>query len=147
MSISVTKKLCSLFIVLSYFTYFVIADCLFTSDVTVYIYNGIPDSTIDVHVKSGDDDLGHHNITLSLGYDFHFCESFFQNTLFMGDFADNSRSAHFHVYDNDVANNVDDSGAATFLNVYWLLKQDGYYLSKEFKPYDDPSWVYRGSWE
>ncbi|XP_021984811.1 S-protein homolog 2-like [Helianthus annuus] len=146
MSISVTKMLCSLFIVLSYFTCFVIADCLFTSSVTVYIFNGIPDSTIDVHVKSGDDDLGHHNITLNLWYDFHFCEIFFGNTLFTGDFADNSRSAHFHVYDEDVSKNVDGSSADS-INVYWLLKQDGYYLSKEFKPYDDPSWVYRGSWE
>ncbi|MFS7901323.1 hypothetical protein Hanom_Chr00s194324g01835931 [Helianthus anomalus] len=71
---------------------------------------------------------------------------FFGNTLFMGDLADNSRSAHFHVYDDDVAKYVDDS-SADLTNVYWLLKQDVYYLSKEFKPYDDPSWVYRGSWK
>ncbi|KAM0038152.1 putative plant self-incompatibility S1 [Helianthus debilis subsp. tardiflorus] len=146
MSISVTKKLFSLFIVLSYFTCFVIADCYFTSSVTVYIFNGIPASTIDVHVKSGDDDLGHHNITLNLGYRFHFCANIFGNTLFMGDFADNSRSAHFHVYDDDVFQYVNEN-YADITNVYWLLKQDGYYLSKEFKPYDDPSWAYRGAWE
>ncbi|MFS7952817.1 putative plant self-incompatibility S1 [Helianthus anomalus] len=113
---------------------------------SVYMYNGIPDSQIDVHVRSGDDDLGHHNITFDLGYKFSFCESILQNTLFVGDFSDNSRSTHFHVFHKEIGDIIGCliGGDA---DVYWLLKEEGYYLSKELSNINDPAWMFRGNWE
>ncbi|KAI3783265.1 hypothetical protein L1987_42342 [Smallanthus sonchifolius] len=148
MSIFVTKKVCSLLIVLTYFTCFLITpsqSCWFTTEWTVYVYNGIPDSIIDVHVKSGDDDLGHHNITSFLGYKFKFCDSLF-GTLFTGDFSYKSRSAHFHVFDDEILSIIGGMPGESS-DVFWLLKQDGYYLSRKFKSsINDPAWEFRGKW-
>ncbi|KAK1412595.1 hypothetical protein QVD17_33973 [Tagetes erecta] len=144
------KKLLFSFMVMFYFTCFLITpsyslDC-YAQEWTVYIYDGIQDSVIDVHVKSKDDDLGHHNITFDLGYRFAFCESIFGNTLFTGDFYHGSQFVHFNVFD-DVVSSIIGGPQVENTNVYWLLKQDGYYLSKEFKAYHDPVWKFMGHWQ
>ncbi|KAJ0781254.1 putative plant self-incompatibility S1 [Helianthus annuus] len=151
MSIFYIMKSCSLFIALTYFSCFLVtpshSQCFLSRHWSVYMYNGIPNSQIDVHVRSGDDDLGHHNITIDLGYKFSFCESIFDNTLFVGDFIDNSRSAHFHVFDRSIGEIIHCS-IGGHADVYWLLKEDGYYLSREFKSdINDPTWMFRGNWE
>ncbi|KAF5785076.1 putative plant self-incompatibility S1 [Helianthus annuus] len=147
MSIFVTNKLLSGFIILI---------CLlitpsqsrycYTYEFTVNFYDGVQDSPIDVHVKSKDDDLGHHTITYDHGWPFGFCEQFFERTLFWGDFTLGSQFARFNVFDKEIANIVGWNISANTM-VYWLLKQDGYYLSKELLPYDDPGWMFRGHWQ
>ncbi|MFS7975230.1 putative plant self-incompatibility S1 [Helianthus anomalus] len=150
MSIFVTKKLLFLFISLSYFTCFLITPShsrpCWGQEWTVFIYNGIWDSTIDIHVISGDDDLGHHNITYELGYRFNFCDNIFTQTVFGGDFSHGSQFVHFNVFDSSVEEFIGAQyGQET--GVYWLLKEDGYYLSKEYKGYDDPVWKHMGNWQ
>ncbi|KAK1412594.1 hypothetical protein QVD17_33972 [Tagetes erecta] len=149
MSIFVTKRFYFLLIVSAYFTCFLItpsySQCPFARNWSVYIYSAMPDP-VDVNVKSGDDDLGHHNITFDLGYRFNFCESIFGNTLFVGYFSHKFGSAHMHVFDRKVGALIGCKFGG-HANVYWLLKQDGYYLSKEYKPYNDPTWELRGRWE
>lgn len=96
-------------------------------------------------MRSKDDDLGYHNITYDLGYNFHFCESIFQNTLFTKDFFYEMQSLHFNVFDKVVVAFI---GGHPYRNtpIYWLLKKNGYYLSKMYKAYDDPTWILRGHW-
>ncbi|KAL8262108.1 hypothetical protein R6Q59_026157 [Mikania micrantha] len=120
-------------------------DC-YTFEWVVYIYNGIPNSVIDVHVKSKNDDLGHHNVTTNILYHFGFCENYFENTLFAGDFSYGSKFVHFNVFDNEIERVVGRSLEYQNL-VFWLLKEDGYYLSKDDKRYDDPGWIFRGHWQ
>ncbi|KAK9067625.1 hypothetical protein SSX86_011736 [Deinandra increscens subsp. villosa] len=144
------EKTSSIIIVLTCFACFLITPShsrtCFSYDWDIYIYNGIQDSTIDAHVKSKDNDLGHHNLTYDLGYTFGFCENYFENTLFWGDFTHGSQFVNFHVFDKAVISFIGGSTEHTN-NVFWLLKQDGYYLSKEYKPYDDPAWTFWGHWQ
>lgn len=127
----VSDKLCYLLILFVYFTCF----CLTTSDSkhcflsygwAVYIYNGISNSTIGVHVKSGDNDLGFLNITHPLGCNFNFCENIFHTTLFAGDFSYGSKFVHFNVFDQEIATIIVGSSNHN-TPIYWLLAGDGYY--------------------
>lgn len=142
------NKLCSLFIALTYFTSFFIIPSqswCYTTHWFIKIYSAIPNSQIDVYVRSGDDDLGHHVVTPDLPYKFDFCDNIWGNTLFVGDFYYKSRSAHFHVFDKDVENTV--CAECDEQNLLWVFKEDGYYLSNVSKPYDDPIWARKGDWE
>lgn len=112
---------------------------------TIHIYDGIQDSQITLHVRSKDDDLGYHNITYNLGYKFDFCENLIHNTLFTGDFFFGTKEAHFDVFDIDVSDFIKPQPFQRS-HAYWLLKADGYYLSKYFKSYDDPAWILIGEW-
>ncbi|KAK1412555.1 hypothetical protein QVD17_33909 [Tagetes erecta] len=146
MNILVKKKLVSLFIVLTCFICFHVTPShskICSYNWNVAIYNGIPDSTIGLHVKSKDDDLGEHYIAYGEHFYFHFCENIFRRTVFAGDFSHGPQFAHFNVFDDEVAGVI---GRSKDSHVYWLLKGDGYYLSKELKPVDDPSWIKRGNW-
>ncbi|KAJ0520171.1 putative plant self-incompatibility S1 [Helianthus annuus] len=149
MSNLVTNKPCSLFLVL--FICFLITPshsdtCAFTKNWSIYIYNGIQDSTMNVHVKSADDDLGLYSLAYEEGFKFDFCESILGNTLYTGDFNYDARSVAFHVFDKEIENTIGCKYGG-HANVYWLLKQDGYYLSRENKPFNDPVWMRRGPWE
>lgn len=141
-----------LFLVLTYFICFLITpsygQCPFAKNWSIYIYNGDYSSQIiDARVRSKDNDLGHHNITYLSAYKFEFCSSFLGNTLFSGDFFTAYKSAHFHVFDKEIEDMIPCKYGGR-ANVYWLLKDDGYYLSKEFKSSpQDPAWMFRGKWE
>lgn len=149
MGIFLTMKLCYLFLVLSSVTCIYIApsnssNCL-SMRWFVRIHDGIQNSTISVHVRSKDDDLGFHNITYEDEYGFRFCENAFQNTVFGGDFSYGNKFVHFDVFNRKIADLI--GGIITKVNpVNWLLKEDGYYVAKNLKAYDDPSWIKRGDW-
>ncbi|KAM0062091.1 putative plant self-incompatibility S1 [Helianthus debilis subsp. tardiflorus] len=148
MGIFFTKKLCYLFIILSCFTSFCVTpsvSCFLTIPWFIQIYDGIPNSTISVHVKSKDDDLGFHNITYYNSYSFHFCENVIHSTLFWADFSYGSKFVHFNVIDDKVMEII---GGILFAksHAYWLMKEDGYYLSNKSRAYDDPSWILMGKW-
>ncbi|KAF5803629.1 putative plant self-incompatibility S1 [Helianthus annuus] len=142
------KKISNFLVVLTCLTNFLITPsytCWTPFRWSILITNGIPNSTISVHVQSKDDDLGFHNITYNNGYSMFFCENLIHTTLFWGDFSYGQKSASFHVFDVKVSDFV--SGRAFKLNhVYWLFKDDGYYLSKRFKAFNDPAWVKQGKW-
>lgn len=108
---------------------------------TIYIYDGIPNSQITFHLRSKDDDLGYHNITYRLGYQFSLCVNLSKNTLFYG-----TKKGHFNVYEVKVAEYLQPKPFKR-AHAYWLLKSDGYYLSKLDIPYDDPGWKLWGNWE
>lgn len=113
---------------------------------TIYIYDGIPNSQITFHLRSKDDDLGYHNITDRLGYQFSFCVNLSKSTLFYGDFFYGTKKGHFNVYEVKVAEYLQPKPFKR-AHAYWLLKSDGYYLSKLDIPYDDPGWKLWGNWE
>ncbi|KAL8211441.1 hypothetical protein R6Q57_005878 [Mikania cordata] len=150
MGIVFVKKLCYLFIVLSCFTCFCITPsqsltCFTFFKWFVHIHDGIPNSTVSVHVKSRDDDLGFHNITYHNSYVFRFCENLIHNTVFAGDFSYGKKFVHFNVFDQKVVAVV--GGAAFRENpIHWLLKEKAYYVSKHLISYDDPAWILIGHW-
>ncbi|KAF5803753.1 putative plant self-incompatibility S1 [Helianthus annuus] len=150
MGIFFTKKLCYHLIILSCFACFCITPsnslkCFGTFKWVITINDGIPNSTIDFHVKSRDDDLGSHSITYDNNYAFEFCENFVQNTVFWADFYYGKKFVHFNVFDSKVVKVV---GGSIFKEnpVFWLLKDDGYYLSKKALSYNDSAWIHRGKW-
>ncbi|KAJ0568237.1 putative plant self-incompatibility S1 [Helianthus annuus] len=142
------KKISNFLVVLACLTSFLITPsytCWAPFRWSILITNGIQNSTISVHVQSKDDDLGFHNITYNNGYSMFFCERLIQSTLFWGHFSYGEKSAFFNVFDIKVSDFV--KGLPFKLNhAYWLFKNDGYYLSKSFKAFDDPAWVKQGKW-
>ncbi|KAL8211440.1 hypothetical protein R6Q57_005877 [Mikania cordata] len=101
---------------------------------------------MSVHVKSRDDDLGFHNITFNHEYTFRFCENVVLNTVFGGDFSYGERFVHFNVFDTNIVKLI--GGSAFKENpIHWLLKDDGYYVSKYLKSYNDSAWIFRGHWQ
>ncbi|KAF5778466.1 putative plant self-incompatibility S1 [Helianthus annuus] len=144
----ILKKLCYLFIVLSWFTSFSITpsmSCFLTIPWFVDIRNGIPNSTISVHVKSGDDDLGVHDIAYDNSYNFHFCDNVIHSTLYWADISYGSKFVHFNVVDAKVKKIIT---WTIFMksHAYWLMKEDGYYLTNKSRGYDDPAWKLMGKW-
>ncbi|XP_071728048.1 S-protein homolog 5-like [Rutidosis leptorrhynchoides] len=145
----VTNKRCSLFTILLYIqSLYSVSNakvCFPDKEWTIHIYNAIKNSTLGLHVKSKEDDLGFHTVTYDVEYKFGFCANFFNRTLFWGVFSNGNKTATFDVFNLDIANLI---GGEVGKNnhVYWALKEDGRYISKKWAPYDDPIWAYVGDW-
>ncbi|KAK3420717.1 hypothetical protein EUGRSUZ_H03232 [Eucalyptus grandis] len=72
----------------------------FLEKVEVQIINKLPGAPLlTVHCKSGDDDLGVHQIPADSFWQFSFKPSFFESTLFFCSFQWPGAFYHFDVYD------------------------------------------------
>ncbi|XP_074347117.1 S-protein homolog 21-like [Apium graveolens] len=73
-----------------------------SAELTVAIFNTLPANAppLDLHCKSGDDDLGPQTLGLSQMYTWKFYTNFWGTTLFWCNFWWDGKHAGFHVYDS-----------------------------------------------
>lgn len=116
----------------------------------VYITNLDVDNLI-VHCKSGDDDLGDKNLAPNQYFHWMFRQNFLLTTLYFCNFRwmtpdDNNReikSASFHVFDIYISALCGDEFSVN--RCYWLVRKDGFYFSKDDKPFPD-GWKLMHTW-
>lgn len=100
-----------------------ICGCTIVKGYRVHVVNSLPDNSnlLNVHCKSKNDDLGVHTFGVGQQYSFHFCESFFKNTLFACHLQWGTRSVGFEGFSSKGPNDCP-SG-----NCFWVAKSDGIY--------------------
>ena len=99
----------------------------------IFIYNDI-NHPITVHIQSKDDDLGNRTVIFKDYTKWYFCKK--AGTLFYAHFYWNSRTAFFDVYDVQTAEDYcEDINPFKRQNCYWLVREDGFYLSRHYKPF------------
>ncbi|KAM0017761.1 putative plant self-incompatibility S1 [Helianthus debilis subsp. tardiflorus] len=104
---------------------------------TVFIYNGIKDP-INVHVQSGDDDLGNHTLALNNNENWSFCQTL--TTLFYAHFYWNSKIAFFDVFDINTSQKYCTRWKyRKERRCFWMVKEDGFYLA-------DHLYTFPGGW-
>nr|GEX60857.1 hypothetical protein [Tanacetum cinerariifolium] len=112
----------------------------------IFIYDGIPNSTINLHLASKDMDMGYHTITEQNEYRYNYSEIMSRDVVYIGDFSYDQTNAIFDVCNLEIREIIGGSPSDDKC-VFWLQKEDGYYLSNDYsKPYDDPAWMLRGRW-
>ncbi|KAJ0745017.1 putative plant self-incompatibility S1 [Helianthus annuus] len=93
---------------------------------TVFIYNGIQDP-INVHVQSGDDDLGNRTLALNNNENWSFCQTV--TTLFYAHFYWNSKIAFFDVFDINTSKKYCTRWKyRKERRCFWMVKEHGFYL-------------------
>ncbi|KAL3520643.1 hypothetical protein ACH5RR_018792 [Cinchona calisaya] len=99
----------------------------------VHIVNGLPDNTnlLTIHVFSGDDDLGFHDLHVNDDYEWHFRTVLPGVTEFFGHFWWAGKEGGFSVYNDDLAYDH----CQTYV-CYWLVKPDGFYIANKTNPND-----------
>ncbi|PWA81066.1 plant self-incompatibility S1 [Artemisia annua] len=144
-----TKRLCYLFVILACLTCFCITSsnsekCDRGITWSFFIYNGIPNSTINLHLTSNHVDMGYHTITEQYEYRFVYCQLWSPDVVYIGYFSYDQRFAIFDLFNKEIVDIIGGSGREDKY-VFWLLKEDGYYLSKDEKR-DESTWMFRGRW-
>lgn len=89
MNLVMMKKLLCILIVCAHFSSLTSHGCPpFIRSWNLHILDGIPpDTVINIHVMSDEDDMGYHNITYNGDeYFIHFCENILHKTVFRSDF-------------------------------------------------------------
>ncbi|KAL4569908.1 hypothetical protein LXL04_025555 [Taraxacum kok-saghyz] len=89
-------------------------------------------SDIVVHVESRDDDLGKHLIPPTANYKFSFCDNFFGQSIFHGDFWRGSNFQGLFLLDDGIRQ-ICSLPKAGDEYCYWSVRSDGFYVS----PYQD----------
>jgi hypothetical protein len=101
-----------------------------------YIVNGLPNNSqiFRVHIFSGDDDLGFHNLKVNEKFFWHFSKNFWNTTKFYGHFWwGDTKERSFAVFDQRISSKC--GTARLDSNVcWWLVKEDGFYLADEVDP-------------
>ncbi|KAE9588866.1 putative plant self-incompatibility S1 [Lupinus albus] len=89
-------------ILISYLTILSEGKILFFPVRHVHIKNNLGDGiNLQVHCKSGDDDLGIHNVTYGGDYEFHFKVNIFGTTLFFCGLEWNGKLHYIDAYDHE----------------------------------------------
>ena len=119
-----TKRLCYLFIVLACLTCFCITSsnskkCDRGITWSFFIFNGIANSAIYLHLKSKNVDMGIH--TIGSEYRFVYCELWSQDVVYTGYFSYNGRFATFDVFNQEIRDIIGGSRSEDKY-VFWLLK-------------------------
>ena len=86
--------------------------------------------------------MGYH--TIGSEYRFVYCELWSQDVVYTGGFSYDRRFAIFDLFNQEIRDIIGGSPSEDKY-VFWLLKEDGYYLSKDEKR-DESSWMFRGRW-
>ena len=100
--------------------------CTFvTPKVIVKIHNSLSSSSpvLQVHCRSGDDDLGVHTVSQGGEYSWRFCNSFFQTTVFSCEIQAGFKFTNFKSYDSSDRESQCPSNVCT-----WIVKDDGVYI-------------------
>lgn len=113
----------------------------------VHITDGEVDNLM-VHCKSLDDDLGDKNLAPNQFFHWRFRQNFLFTTVFTCTFrsmtSDNQelKTLTFDVFDLMISTKC---SADDPRNCYWLVRNDGFYFSKENKPFPD-GWDLKRKW-
>ncbi|KAL3523353.1 hypothetical protein ACH5RR_016187 [Cinchona calisaya] len=97
-----------------------------------YVVNDLNDyqNILRIHIFSGDDDLGYHDLKPYQGYHWKFRMKFPGITKFFGRFLWAGRDKGFTVFDSKISN--DHCGETGIC--YWVVKPDGFYIANKMKP-------------
>ncbi|KAL9165662.1 hypothetical protein ABFS82_06G185400 [Erythranthe guttata] len=74
--------------------------CILTTKYTVYIVNSLPRNSLPLiaHCASKNDDLGNRTLQAGQSFNWSFCDSYIENTLFFCNFRWGSKHRAFNVY-------------------------------------------------
>ncbi|KAJ9553298.1 hypothetical protein OSB04_017343 [Centaurea solstitialis] len=106
-------------------------------------------NNLDARCKSKDDDLGNQRMAPNQFFHWKFRQNIFQTTLFHCDFQwtthhnQEVKNKSFIVFDFGVANICGNQDIIN--NCYWLVRADGFYISKTNKPFPT-GWRFMYSW-
>lgn len=101
----------------------------------MYIFNGM-NAPFVVHIQSRNDDLGNRTVNVRGSTTWGFCLAFTRGTLFYAHFYENARRAFFDVYQYDtVAKYCKKAKSYGNAKCYWLVRDDGFYLSAHLNPF------------
>lgn len=94
-----------------------------------YIANNLPDNSqaLKIHIFSGDDDLGFHNLKVNEFFTWQFQMNFFGNTKFYGHFWWGNKERGFAVFDKHLAPKCGDHDVNA---CWWSVREDGFYLAR-----------------
>lgn len=110
-----------------------------------HIINGIEENVvINVHAKNrNESDFG--NKTLVFNEDFNWKFGAYSNTYYMMEIWWNSKYEIFGVYDHHVVSKCFNGNVFVVQKCFWLIRPDGFYLSKENNPFPD-KWDFKKPW-
>lgn len=95
-----------------------------------------------VRVRSGDNDSGERAVWQNGDFQFHFRCNFspFGGTLFYCDFKHGDKLKRFNIF-SDSDHTTESSLCGKTSNIYWMVKDDGFYRS-----YDDKNYLKMHGW-
>ncbi|KAI5648336.1 hypothetical protein M9H77_34341 [Catharanthus roseus] len=127
MAFTVTEHLFVLLLLFAYFAQYTQGFTLFKR-YHVYISNGLPVNSQDlqIHVFSGDNDLGYHNLKVNEIFSWEFEMNLFQNTKFYSHFSWGDKERSFAVFDKHIAPKCGPYDEDT---CFWIAKEDGFYFA------------------
>lgn len=101
----------------------------------VHVVNSLPNNNFPlvIHCKSKDNDLGVHNLYVGNDFNWGFHQNVWETTLFFCHFQWSNKQTSFSVFDHYLADEICHN---TFV-CYWLVKDDGFYLSNVTNPSPD----------
>ncbi|KAJ9541054.1 hypothetical protein OSB04_027560 [Centaurea solstitialis] len=115
--------------------------CVYVPGFVLSIQNGIPDSTIKVHCKAKDTDIGEHYLSYNQEFHWRFCETYFHHTLYFCHFYWGSQEQVFDVFNTTMMYTCNkDKGDNNPCD--WLVQSDGFY----FYDFDKGSWGKQYDW-
>lgn len=118
------------------------AGCVVTAGFIVQIDNGIPNSSINLHCKSKDDDLGSLSLAFKQYFAWKFCVNIRHTTLYNCEFFWDSRAKSFIVFDKHVADECPYKDQEKRWMCHWVVRPDGFYIFSK----NSSSWVKKYDW-
>ncbi|OIT28050.1 hypothetical protein A4A49_59712, partial [Nicotiana attenuata] len=106
--------------------------CIFSKKFEVHVINKLPSDSpqLQIHCASKNNDLGDNNVAIDEDFNWSFCESFLDRTLFFCHFWWGSQNKVFNVFD-DPYYCVKHGANINVLNYCkWEVRPDGFYLEQ-----------------
>ena len=102
----------------------------------IVIANGLPSGSppLTAHCQSKDDDIGHHTLNPDQSFNWEFGMNAFATTRFYCSFTWGQKIRSCDVFNANLADRYCGSSIEVENICYWLVKEDGFYLSAR----DDP---------
>ncbi|OIT07526.1 hypothetical protein A4A49_63175, partial [Nicotiana attenuata] len=107
--------------------------CIFSTKYEIHVINKLPSGSpqLQIHCASKDDDLGYNNVAIDEDFNWSFCETWFDRTLFFCHFWWGSQNKAFNVFDNAYYCVKYDGANINVLNYCkWEVRPDGFYLEQ-----------------
>lgn len=137
------SKTCLIYSLVAFSFFYPTFSCFIAKHWMIHITNNILDD-ITISVKSGDTDLGNHTIPFNNKYEWSFCNRIDGRTLYVGSFSWRSLFKSFELFNNDISRFCHTHGAR-HENCYWLVRADGFWISRRNLPFPD-SWNIMRTW-
>ncbi|MFS8003629.1 putative plant self-incompatibility S1 [Helianthus anomalus] len=121
--------------------------CFGTPDWHMFVINGMPNDVIEAHIYDTYDDhpkCDHCKLSPEQVFDWYFCPV---DSLYHGNFTWGTKSRSVELYGKHISNVC--FHYKFFLGTqhcYWLVKPEGFYVSRHNLSHSDPNWRYEGPW-